>query len=76
MQQLGLPVPLGAEVGWPAGFKVVCLESEASVGLMGAVFGLGVLGVVLVVLGRRVAGERRGGQGLGVMFAGLGKGSW
>lgn len=64
MDNLSIPAPLGVGVGYPAGFRGICRESEAGVGLMCAVLGLGIVsaGVVAwgVVVGRRVNRERMG----------------
>ncbi|KPI42843.1 uncharacterized protein AB675_2005 [Cyphellophora attinorum] len=73
MADMGIPVPLGAGVGYPAGFKGVCRESEAGYGLMAAVLGLSLMGVGVVAWGFVAAGrvkkERKGrmeGKGLAV----------
>lgn len=50
MNDLGIPV-IETGVGWPPGFKRVCMESEAAGGLMAAVLGLSLGCVVVVALG-------------------------
>jgi hypothetical protein len=50
MMDLGIP-SVETGVGYPAGFKRVCMESEAAGGLMAAVLGLSVLCVGVVVWG-------------------------
>jgi hypothetical protein len=58
---MGIPLPEGG-VGWPAGFKRVCVESEAAGALMAVCVGLGLLGIAVVawagVVGRRIGRER------------------
>jgi hypothetical protein len=64
MSNMGIPVPLGAGVRYPAAFKGVCRESEAGHGLMIAVLGLSLVGVAVVawgfVAGGKVKKERKG----------------
>lgn len=50
MADLNIPV-IETGVGWPAGFKRVCMESEAAGGLMAAVLVLSVVSVVVVAWG-------------------------
>ena len=48
-------------MNYPAGFKRMCLESEAGLGLMGGVAVLSLLGVGIAGLGMR--GEKKIAQG-------------
>ena len=56
---LGIPI-IETGVGYPAGFKRVCMESEAAGGLMAVALGLSVLSVGVVLWGawRKTAVEK------------------
>ncbi len=47
---MGIPI-FGSGMSYPAGFKRMCLESEAAMGLMGAVCGMALIGVGLACWG-------------------------
>ena len=71
---MGIPI-FGNGMSYPAGFKRTCLESEAGVGLMGAVLVLNLLGVGIAGWGmmqdKKIARGRK--QRWGEKYDGTGK---